>query len=100
MKPPDAARKKHPGASAPAFDIAWHRRLSTKMVALTALVCTGALTWSIATEYLVERQRIDGLVGVATVLSETIRSATRNALRDNRKSDAYETMETIGRQLL
>jgi hypothetical protein len=82
------------------LDIPWHRRLSTKVVALTSVICTGALAWSVATKYVVERQRIEGIVGVATVLSETIRGATRNAMRDNRKTDAHETRETIGRQLL
>jgi two-component system NtrC family sensor kinase len=81
------------GASIP-----WRARLGTKLLGLVAVLTLAVIGVFALVETQMQRQfRLEVARGAA-LFSETIRAGTHRAMMEDRRQDAYLTMETIGRQ--
>jgi two-component system NtrC family sensor kinase len=78
--------------------IAWRHRLSTKLLAVVAVLTLAAVVAFAVVELVMQRQRLGGVTQSAELFSETIKSSTYRAMLEDRRWDAYTTMEVIGRQ--
>jgi two-component system NtrC family sensor kinase len=78
--------------------IRWRHRLSTKLLAVVALLTLAAVAAFAAVELIMQRQQLGGVTHAADLFGETIKSSTWRAMLEDRRGDAYSIMETIGRQ--
>jgi two-component system NtrC family sensor kinase len=96
---PDAAETRAPdrlpeiGASIP-----WRDRLATKLLGLTGILTLGVVGVFALVESQMQRQFQAEVARGAALVSETIRAGTHRAMMEDRRHEAYLTMETIGRQ--
>jgi two-component system NtrC family sensor kinase len=78
--------------------IPWRHRINTKLLALTAVISVGGvLTFALA-EGRMQEQLLESQAGGAALFSETIENATKRAMLEDRRADAFEAMREIGRQ--
>jgi two-component system, NtrC family, sensor kinase len=82
----------------PASEIPWRRRLSTQLLTLTALIFIASTIAYAAFEWTMRQALMDQALSGAVLFGETISSATRRAMLEDRRGDAYEIMRAIGRQ--
>jgi len=103
---PDAAGEAGPGLDPrarrpvppPSPDIPWRHRLSTKLLAVTAvLTVLGAGVFAL-TERRIQEALLDQMESGATLFSQTIQRATLRAMLEDRRDDAYDVMRTIAAQ--
>jgi two-component system, NtrC family, sensor kinase len=87
-----------PPPHAPPAGIPWRHRLSTQLLALTALIFVASTVGYAAFEWTMRQALMDQALSGAVLFGETISSATRRAMLEDRRSDAYEIMRSIGRQ--
>jgi two-component system NtrC family sensor kinase len=87
-----------PTKPGPPAGIPWRRRLSTQLLALTALIFLTSVIAYGAFERTMRQALMDQALSGAVLFGETIASATRRAMLEDRRDDAYEIMRTIGRQ--
>jgi two-component system NtrC family sensor kinase len=78
--------------------IPWRRRLSTQLLALTALIFLTSVVAYGAFERTMRQALMEQALSGAVLFGETIGSATRRAMLEDRRDDAYEIMRAIGRQ--
>jgi two-component system NtrC family sensor kinase len=78
--------------------IPWRHRLSTRLLAVVAVLTLTAVAAFTGMEWAMQRQRLRGMTQSAELFSETIKSSTWRAMLEDRRRDAYTIMETIGRQ--
>jgi len=78
--------------------IPWRHRLSTKLLAVVALLTFAAIGAFAVVELVMQRQRLGGVTQAADLFGETIKSSTWRAMLEDRRGDAYSIMEIIGRQ--
>jgi two-component system NtrC family sensor kinase len=78
--------------------IPWTRRLSTKLLTVTALAALAGVVVFAITEKRFHDTLVEQMVGEAELFSHTIDRATTRAMLDDRREDAYETMRDIGTQ--
>ncbi|HEU4382900.1 MAG TPA: ATP-binding protein [Anaeromyxobacteraceae bacterium] len=95
--------KSQPGAErappgGPLAGIPWRHRLSTKLLAVVAVLTLAAVAAFMAVEWAMQRQRLRGMTESAELFSDTIKSSTWRAMLEDRRQDAYTDMEVIGRQ--
>jgi two-component system NtrC family sensor kinase len=83
---------------APTDGIPWRHRLSTQLLALTALIFVVSTVTYAAFEWTMRQALMDQALSGAVLFGETIASATRRAMLEDRREDAYEIMRSIGRQ--
>ena len=82
----------------PPDGIPWRRRLSTQLLGLTVLIFLTAVAAYGAFERAMGQALMDQALSGAVLFGETIASATRRAMLEDRREDAYEIMRAIGRQ--
>jgi two-component system NtrC family sensor kinase len=82
----------------PSARIAWRHRLSTQLLSLTALIFVTSVVAYGAFEWAMRQALMDQALSGAILFGETISSATRRAMLEDRRADAYEIMRAIGRQ--
>ncbi len=82
----------------PTARIPWRHRLSTQLLSLTAILFVGSLIAYGAFERTMRQALMEQALSGAVLFGETISSATRRAMLEDRRSDAYEIMRAIGRQ--
>jgi two-component system NtrC family sensor kinase len=78
--------------------IPWRHRLSTQLLALTAIIFVASTMAYAAFEWTMRQALMDQALSGAMLFGETISSATRRAMLEDRRADAYEIMRAIGRQ--
>jgi two-component system NtrC family sensor kinase len=78
--------------------IAWRHRLSTQLLALTGLIFLTSVAAYGAFEWTMRQALMDQALAGAVLFGETISSATRRAMLEDRRADAYEIMRNIGQQ--
>jgi two-component system NtrC family sensor kinase len=78
--------------------IPWRRRLSTQLLALTALIFLSSVVAYGVFEWTMRQALMAQALSGAALFGETISSATRLAMLEDRRSEAYEIMRAIGRQ--
>jgi two-component system NtrC family sensor kinase len=78
--------------------IPWHHRLSTKLLALVALVAFATIAAFFIAEISVQRHLLAQVVAESDLLSHTIGNALHRAMLQDRRGDAYLIMQDIGRQ--
>jgi two-component system NtrC family sensor kinase len=78
--------------------ILWRHRLSTQLLTLTALLFVTSVIAYGAFEWTMRQALMDQALSGAVLFGETISSATRRAMLEDRRADAYEIMRAIGRQ--
>ena len=80
--------------------MSWWRRLGVRLAATVVCWRRGAtialLAWLILGVQ--ERSLVGRVTGDAALLSDTIKSSTYHAMLEDRRADAYRSMESIGRQ--
>jgi two-component system NtrC family sensor kinase len=86
-----------PGLAQPAR-IPWRHRLSTQLLALTALLFVGSVLAYAGFELTMRQALMEQALAGSALFAETITSSTRHAMLEDRRSDAYEIMRSIGRQ--
>jgi two-component system NtrC family sensor kinase len=84
--------------SSPPARIPWRRRLSTQLLGLTALIFLTTVVAYNAFERTTRQALMEQALSGAVLFGETIASATRRAMLEDRREDAYEIMRAIGRQ--
>jgi two-component system, NtrC family, sensor kinase len=82
----------------PASQIPWRHRLSTQLLTLTALIFVVSTIAYAVFEWTMRQALLDQALSGAVLFGETIASATRRAMLEDRRADAYEIMRAIGRQ--
>jgi two-component system NtrC family sensor kinase len=78
--------------------IPWHHRLSTKILALIALVALPTVGAFFFAEISVQRHLLSQVVAESDLLSHTIRNALHRAMLQDRRAEAHLMMHDIGRQ--
>jgi two-component system NtrC family sensor kinase len=78
--------------------IPWIHRLSTKLLGVVAGLTVAAVVAFFIAETRMQSAIIDQMAGGAVLFSEAIQGATKRAMLEDRRSDAYETISAIGRQ--
>jgi two-component system, NtrC family, sensor kinase len=78
--------------------IGWRHRLSTKLLAVVALLTLAAIAAFAVVELVMQRQQLRGVTHSADLFGETIKSSTWRAMLEDRRGDAYSMMSIIGRQ--
>jgi two-component system NtrC family sensor kinase len=78
--------------------IAWHHRLSTKLLGLIGMVALATVAAFFFVEVSVQRHLLGQVVAESDLLSHTIGNALHRAMLQDRRSDAYLIMQDIGRQ--
>ena len=79
--------------------IPWRDRLATKLLGLTGILTLGVVGVFALVETQMQRQFQAETARGAVLFSETIRAGTHRAMMEDRRHEAYLTMETIGRQV-
>jgi len=85
-------------AQVPTGAIPWRHRLSTRLLLLPALVLVASLAGFAAFERTMRLALMEQALAGSALFAETISSATRHAMLEDRRADAYEIMRAIGRQ--
>jgi two-component system NtrC family sensor kinase len=78
--------------------IRWVDRLSTKLLGIVVAITIAAGFVFAIVESRLTAQLTQQMSNGAALFSEAIRSATRTAMMEDRRSDAYDTMLAIGQQ--
>ncbi|HET7754272.1 MAG TPA: ATP-binding protein [Anaeromyxobacteraceae bacterium] len=78
--------------------IPWIERLSTKLLGIVVVITIAAGFVFAIVESRLNAQLTQQMSNGAALFSEAIRSATRTAMMEDRRSDAYDTMLAIGQQ--
>jgi two-component system NtrC family sensor kinase len=78
--------------------IPWIDRLSTKLLGIVVVMTIAAGVVFAVVESRLNAQLTQQMSNGAALFSEAIRSATRTAMMEDRRSDAYDTMLAIGQQ--
>jgi two-component system NtrC family sensor kinase len=78
--------------------IPWRYRLSTKLIGMAAVLALASVAAFMGMEWAFQRQRVRGITHSVELFSETIKGSTWRAMLEDRRQDAYHTMEVIGRQ--
>jgi two-component system NtrC family sensor kinase len=78
--------------------VPWRHRLSTQLLGLTAILFVGSLLAYGAFERTMRQALMNQALHGAVLFGETIASATRLAMLEDRREDAYDIMRNIGRQ--
>jgi two-component system NtrC family sensor kinase len=86
------------GAAEALAAIRWRHRLSTKLLAVVALLTLAAIAAFAVVELAMQRQQLEIVTHAADLFGDTIKSSTWRAMLEDRRGDAYGIMETIGRQ--
>src|SRR5512137_781719 len=82
----------------PSVPIPWRHRLSTQVLLISGLLfLASALAYGVL-EWAMRQALMEQALSGATLFGETVASATRRAMLEDRRADAYEIMGTIGRQ--
>jgi two-component system NtrC family sensor kinase len=79
--------------------MSWWRRLGVRLAATVvfgAVATIALLAWLVLGAQ--ERSLVDRVTRDAALLSDTIKNSTYHAMLEDRRSDAYRAMESIGRQ--
>jgi len=86
------------GGSGALDAIPWRHRLSTKLIGMVVALALASVAGFMGMEWAMQQQRLRGMTQSVELFSETIRSSTWRAMLEDRRGDAYYTMEVIGRQ--
>ena len=78
--------------------IPWLDRLSTKLLGIVFVITIASVVVFAIVESRLNAQLTQQMSNGAALFSEAIRSATRTAMMEDRRSDAYDTMLAIGQQ--
>ena len=78
--------------------IPWRHRLSTKLLGVVFVLTIAAVVAFFIAETRMQSAVIDQMSHGAVLFSEATQGATRRAMLEDRRADAYETMRAIGRQ--
>ncbi len=82
----------------PGARIPWRHRLSTQLLGITAVLMLVVTAAFLVVEHGAQDALLSQAAGGASLFSETIRAATSRAMLDDHRTNAYSTMEAIGRQ--
>jgi two-component system NtrC family sensor kinase len=82
----------------PSVPIPWRHRLSTQVLLIAGLLFLASAFAYGVLEWTMRQALMEQALSGATLFGETVASATRRAMLENRRADAYEIMGTIGRQ--
>ncbi len=85
-----------PGA--PDRFIPWRHRLSTRLLVPLALLLLVSLLAFLAFERAMSQALMEQALAGSRLFAETITSATRHSMLEDRRADAYEIMRSIGAQ--
>jgi two-component system NtrC family sensor kinase len=80
------------------LSIPFTHRLATKVLALMAVVSCVTVGAFFYAEVEVQRHLLDQVIAESDLLSHTVRNALHRAMLQDRRPEAYATMEDIGRQ--
>ena len=78
--------------------IPWRHRLSTRLLMLPALLFVVSVAAYVGFERTMRQALMDQALAGSALFAETVISATRHAMLEDRRPDAYEIMRAIGRQ--
>jgi two-component system NtrC family sensor kinase len=89
-----------PSAPAAPLDVAipWIHRLSTKLLGVVAALTVVAVGVFAVVEQRLQAEITGQMASDAVLFSEAVLGATRFAMLQDRRQDAYDTMRSIGRQ--
>jgi two-component system, NtrC family, sensor kinase len=78
--------------------IPWHQRLSTKLLGVVGVLTVAAVAAFFIAETRMQAAVLGQMESDAVLFSEASAGATRRAMLENRRKDAYDIMRDIGRQ--
>jgi len=78
--------------------IPWRHRLSTKLLAVTAVLTVVGVAFFALTERRIQEALLDQTESGAALFSQTIQRATQRAMLEDRRDDAYDVMRAIASQ--
>ena len=78
--------------------IPWHQRLSTKLLGVVTVLTIAAVAAFFIAETRMQSAVVGQMESDAVLFSEAAAGATRRAMLENRRRDAYDIMRDIGRQ--
>ena len=82
----------------PTQAIPWLHRLSTRLLVLPALLLVVSVAAFAGFDRTMRQALMEQALAGSALFAETITSATRHAMLEDRRADAYEIMRSIGRQ--
>jgi two-component system NtrC family sensor kinase len=87
-----------PHSPSPPAPIPWRHRLSTRILAFSALLLVAAGAAYGALEWTMRQALMEQALSGTVLFGETVAAATRRAMLEDRRADAYEIMRGIGSQ--
>jgi len=78
--------------------IPWRHRLSTKLLAVTAVLTVVGVAFFAFTERRIQEALVEQMESGAALFSQTVQRATLRAMLEDRRDDAYDVMRSIAAQ--